>query len=68
MLGTVHNDWAEVLRAAAVAIRRRIAEAPDPTEEPTEEPDMEQCRLDYVRRYGAVMGMRMHKIDGSRLP
>ena len=56
------------MRAAAAALRRQVAEAWDPVETPVEEPDTEQCRLDYVRRYGAVMGMRMRKGDGSSLP
>ena len=46
------KDWSDAMRAVAEA---------------DEEAEVQRSMLDYVRRYGAAMGMRMYEYQGRRL-
>jgi hypothetical protein len=55
------KEWSDAVRA--VEARRVVAYGQAPAAEVNEEPEVQGSVLDYVRRYGAAMGMRMYEFQ-----
>ena len=68
MIHTRHRDWADAAPAATVDAGHTTTPAPVPAAAPHEGSEMPRSRLDYIRRYGAAMGLGLYELRASWPP